>query len=62
MAPLRLTAGHAESGWSMFRSDRFASIVTRGLDPRVHLFRKKMDRRVKPGNDSELDQFDWNRL
>ena len=26
-------------------------IVTRGLDPRVHLFRKKMDCRVKPGND-----------
>jgi hypothetical protein len=30
--------------------------VTRGLDPRVHLFRetllrKKMDCRVKPGND-----------
>jgi hypothetical protein len=26
-------------------------IVTRGLDPRLHLFRKKMDCRVKPGND-----------
>jgi hypothetical protein len=25
--------------------------VTRGLDPRVHLLRKKMDCRVKPGND-----------
>ena len=25
--------------------------VTRGLDPRVHLLRKKMDRRVKPGDD-----------
>jgi hypothetical protein len=23
----------------------------RGLDPRIHLFRKKMDRRVKPGDD-----------
>jgi hypothetical protein len=26
--------------------------VTRGLDPRVHLLAKKMDGRVKPGNDS----------
>jgi hypothetical protein len=25
----------------------------RGLDPRIHLFRKKMDRRVKPGDDTE---------
>jgi hypothetical protein len=25
--------------------------VTRGLDPRVHLFRAEMDCRVKPGND-----------
>src|SRR5262245_50546349 len=25
--------------------------VTRGLDPRVHLFRKMMDGRVKPGHD-----------
>jgi hypothetical protein len=31
------------------------TIVTRGLDPRVHLLRKKMDCRVKPGND-ELSQ------
>src|SRR5229473_1419737 len=27
--------------------------VTRGLDPRVHLPRMKMDCRVKPGNDAE---------
>jgi hypothetical protein len=27
--------------------------VTRGLDPRVHLLRKKMDRRVKPGDDDQ---------
>ena len=26
--------------------------VTRGLDPRVHLLRKKMDCRVQPGNDA----------
>jgi hypothetical protein len=26
--------------------DRFVSFVTRGLDPRVHPFRKKMDCRV----------------
>jgi hypothetical protein len=29
------------------------SIVTRGLDPQVHSLCKKMDCRVKPGNDSE---------
>jgi hypothetical protein len=28
----------------MFRSDGFISVVTRGLDPRVHLFRKKRHR------------------
>jgi hypothetical protein len=27
------------------------SLVTRGLDPRVHLLGMKMDCRVKPGND-----------
>jgi tripartite-type tricarboxylate transporter receptor subunit TctC len=31
---------------------QLTSFVTRGLDPRVHLFREKMDCRVKPGNDS----------
>jgi hypothetical protein len=30
------------------------SFVTRGLDPRVHPLRKKMDCRVKPGNDAEF--------
>jgi hypothetical protein len=25
--------------------------VMRGLDPRIHLLAKKMDRRVKPGDD-----------
>jgi hypothetical protein len=29
------------------------SLVTRGLDPRVHLPRTKMDCRVKPGNNVE---------
>ena len=32
------------------------------LDPRVHLLRKEMDCRVKPGNDPELDRFDPNPL
>jgi hypothetical protein len=27
--------------------------VARGLDPRVHLLRKKMDRRVRPGDDGQ---------
>jgi hypothetical protein len=33
----------------------------RGLDPRIHLknsFAKKMDCRVKPGNDEHLQAFD----
>jgi hypothetical protein len=46
----------------MFRWDGFISLVTRGLDPRVHPFRKKMDCRVKPGNDTELDRSDRNPL
>jgi hypothetical protein len=57
----------------MFLSKRNASIVTRGhnpsqdgrerpYDPRVHLFRRKMDCRVKPGNDAALAQFDRNPL
>jgi hypothetical protein len=38
--------------------------VTRGLDPRVHhssqeFFAKRMDCRVKPGND-EMGQDNWN--
>jgi hypothetical protein len=42
----------------MYRLDRHTSLVTRGLDPRVDLLRmklfaKRMDCRVKPGNDSE---------
>ncbi len=32
-------------------------VVTRGLDPRVHLLRKEMDCRVKPGNDVERSPF-----
>jgi hypothetical protein len=33
-------------------------LVTRGLDPRVHLLRKKMDRRVKPGDDDRTTSSD----
>jgi hypothetical protein len=44
------------------RLDGFFSGVTRGLDPRVHPFRKKIDCRVKPGNDAELDRVDRNPL
>jgi urease accessory protein len=36
-------------------------LVTRGLDPRVHLVRKKMDCRVKPGNDEQGKVFAQNR-
>src|SRR6187397_843714 len=36
-------------------------IVTRGLDPRVHLLRKKMDCRVKPGNDEQNRISPWQR-
>jgi hypothetical protein len=38
----------------MFLADGYITLVTRGLDPRVHPFRKKMVCRVKPGNDAEL--------
>src|ERR1700678_2389949 len=34
--------------------------VTRGLDPRVHPLRKRMDCRVKPGKDAEFVQLDRN--
>jgi hypothetical protein len=30
-----------------------ALLVMRRLDPRIHPFRKKMDRRVKPGDDDQ---------
>jgi hypothetical protein len=43
----------------MFLSHAYISLVTRGLNPRVHPFRKKMDCRVKPGNDAELDRSGW---
>jgi hypothetical protein len=46
----------------MVRSDAFTSFVTRGLDPRVHPFRKKTDCRVKPGNYPEMDQSDSTEL
>jgi hypothetical protein len=34
----------------------YPSPVARGLDPRVHLFRKGMDCRVEPGNDRTMSQ------
>jgi len=34
------------------------SPVTRGVDPRVHLLRMRMDCRVKPGNDVDECQRD----
>jgi hypothetical protein len=39
----------------MFWCDALTTFVTRGLDPRVHLLRKMMDCRVKPGNDGNGD-------
>ncbi len=39
-----------------------ALLVTRGLGPRVHLLRMKMDCPVKPGTDAELVQYDRNVL
>jgi hypothetical protein len=32
-------------------------IVMRGLDPRIHLLRKMMDCRVKPGNGNQTIPF-----
>jgi hypothetical protein len=40
---------------------RNGSIVTHGRDARVHLLRKKMDCRVRPGND-EYSQYAWEML
>jgi hypothetical protein len=31
--------------------------VMRGLDPRIHHLAKKMDRRVKPGDDSGAGRY-----
>jgi hypothetical protein len=31
------------------------STVMRGLDPRIHLLAKRMDCRVKPGNDNRFN-------
>jgi hypothetical protein len=61
----RLKSLKADSG----RFDSAAAstnAVTRGLDPRVHylrieLFAKKMDCRVKPGNDAEPINLTGNR-
>jgi hypothetical protein len=36
----------------MWRYDVNLSIVMRGLDPRIHLLKKRMDGRVKPGHDA----------
>jgi hypothetical protein len=41
-------------GWSMLRPDRFISVVTRGLDPRVHLFRKKRPMHTAPASISRI--------
>jgi hypothetical protein len=64
--PARQTIDPAETTTQLIgcqpclRADRFISFVTRGLDPRVHPFREKMDCRVKPGNDAELGRSDRN--
>ena len=48
--------------YSEFRSDQIAVVIA-GLDRAIHLFRKKMDARVKPAHDAGgLLQFDWNPL
>ena len=51
----KFASEHAASAGDSLGADPF-SVVTRGLDPRVHPLRKthfakKMDCRVKPGND-----------
>jgi hypothetical protein len=35
--------------------------VMRGLDPRIHRVSKRMDCRVKPGNDAEYSRKDMSR-
>jgi hypothetical protein len=37
------------------RIEPLLSTVMRGLDPRIHLLAKRMDRRVKPGDDNRFN-------
>jgi hypothetical protein len=37
------------------RIEPLLSTVMRGLDPRIHLLAKRMDCRVKPGNDNRFN-------
>jgi hypothetical protein len=51
-----------DEDYSASRSNQIAVVIA-GLDPAIHLFRKKMDARVKPAHDAGgLLQFDWNAL
>ena len=52
LAPQRAGPPPVSEDRCQMTKDHFLS-VTRGLDPRVHLLRMKMDCRVKPGNDVE---------
>src|ERR1700738_3193799 len=41
-----------EGDYSASRSNQIAGVIA-GLDPAIHLFRKKMDARVKPAHEAE---------
>ena len=41
-----------DGDYSASRSNQIAVVIA-GLDPTIHLFRKKMDARVKPAHDAE---------
>src|ERR1700674_30610 len=53
----RVCCGHLREHHAPSQS--IPMIVTRGLDPRVHRFRKKIDCRVKPGNHPEWIKPQW---
>src|SRR5271166_5410115 len=40
--------------WPIAHNSALLSTVMRGPDPRIHLLAKKMDCRVKPGNNNRL--------
>jgi hypothetical protein len=40
---IKIVSGRPQRRLFLFCGPRFISFVTRGLDPRVHPFRKKMD-------------------
>src|SRR3984893_2374802 len=51
----RVTSIVADATADSPRIEPLLSTVMRGLDPRIHLLAKRMDCRVKPGNDNRFN-------